>query len=105
MRTLIPLLSAAFALTLFCRTASAHDGRPHSESAQAQLHINVILVPAVQPPHHRERHDRDDAAVTYNLSPAADNYSVSEETRKMVIDANGSNPTRESVQVTTVVLK
>ena len=80
MRTLVPLLTAVVALTLLCRTAFAHDGRPHSDSTQAQVHINVIIVPAVLPPHHLEHHDRDDATVTYDLSPDANNYSVSEQT-------------------------
>ena len=107
MRTVIRLLCAAFALTLLCLPASAqngHNGRA-GRTAQAELHINVIVVPVVLPPRHHERHDRDDDEVSYNFAQSAERLSVIEETRRMLVDVNGSAERQEQVRLTTIVTK
>jgi len=108
MRTVSKILCTALALTLLCRPASAQDGRngrTSTRTAQAALHINVIVVPVVLPPRHREHHDRDDKEVSYDLAPQAERLSVIEETRRMLVDVNGGAEKQAQVRLTTIVAK
>jgi hypothetical protein len=108
MRTVSKILCAAFALTLLCRPASAQNGRngrTATRTAQAELHISVIVVPVVLPPRLQERHDRVTAEVSYDLAPSAERLSVTEETRSMPVDINSRGKTAEPVRLTTVVAK
>ncbi len=108
MRTVSKILCAALALTLLCWPASAQDGRngrTSTRTAQAELHISVIVVPVVLPPRHREHHDRDDKEVSYDLAPQAERLSVIEETRRMLVDANGGAEKQAQVRLTTIVAK
>jgi hypothetical protein len=99
------LLCVAFTLAALCTATVAEDGHRHRGSAQAELHIRVIVVPAVVPPHHKDHngeHDRDEAAVTYSLSPsAAERLSISQEMRTMLLDSGK----HEQVQLTTLVIE
>jgi hypothetical protein len=103
MRTLSTLLCTAFALALLCPLASAEKKDRHrNDKQQAELRIRAVIVPAVFPPRHKGGdHDRDDARVIYNLSPLAEQFTVTEETRSMLVD----DLRHEQVQLTTVVLK
>jgi hypothetical protein len=108
MRTVSKILCAAFALTLLYQPASAQNGRngrTATRTAQAELHISVIVVPVVLPPRHHEHHDLDAAEVSYDLAPSAERLSVTEETRSMLVDMNRRGKTAEPVRLTTVVAK
>lgn len=91
---------------------SAQTARIHSNGAQANLRIDVKVVPAVAV-HHRDkdddkdkdRHkDQKDDAVFYNLNPRHEELSVSEETRLIMVDS-GSTPKQEQVRIITIVPK
>lgn len=103
-RWLSKLLWAAFTLAALCTPAAAEDGRRAGKTAQAELHIQVIVAPVVFPPRkdHDRGHDADDAAVIYNLSSSiTEKLSISHELRTMLMDSGR----QEQVQVTTVVMK
>ena len=85
-------LFAALAMLAFSLCASAQSRHGNSNTAQAELHVNVIVVPTVAPPHHKDR-DRDDAMVAYDLRPDDERLSVSEETRPMLV-TSGNSPAR-----------
>jgi hypothetical protein len=102
MRTLCRLLCTAFVLALLCPLASAEKDRHRNDGQQAELHIRVVIVPVVFPPHHKDRdRDRDDGGVIYNLSSLTEKFTATEETRSMLVDGLK----HEQVQLTTVVLK
>jgi hypothetical protein len=101
MRALSTLLCTAFALALLGAPAGAEDGRKHTDKAQAELHIHVMIAPVVFPPRHKDRDHDHAAAVVYNLSAPAEEFTITQETRSMAI--NGLK--QEQVQLTTVVLK
>jgi len=73
------------------------------------LHINVIVVPVLLPPHDHKRHDRDrdrdrgEDLVTYDLAPQRESLSITKEVRPMLIQTNGKSVERQLVQLTTVV--
>jgi len=99
------LLSASLSLPLSAQTA-----RIHSSGAQANLHIDVKVVPAV---HHHDKDrdkdknkdgDREDSLVSYNLNPQHEELSVTEETRLMMVDS-GNAVRQEQVRAITVVPK
>ena len=98
------LMCAALALTLLYAPARAekdHD-RDRDERKQPELHIRVVILPAVIPPRHKDRdHDRDDAAVIYRLAPEREDFSVKKEFRSMLIESGR----QEQVELTTVVVK
>jgi hypothetical protein len=107
MRTLRTLFAAfiAGALSLASPAQNAPTG---NSTAQAGLQINVIVVPAVAPPHDRHRdHDkgRDDVAVSYNLGSQRDTLSVTEEVRPMLVNDGNSVARQEQVRITTVVAR
>jgi len=105
MRTL-KTLCAAIALGAMGLPASTQNAKIHSNTTQAELRIHVIVVPAVAI--HRHHHDkdknkdRDDAAVTYDLQPQPEEYSVTEEVRPMLVDSGNR---QEQVRIITVVPK
>ncbi|MGC2697798.1 MAG: hypothetical protein WA738_18580 [Candidatus Angelobacter sp.] len=103
LRTLTTLLVTAFGLILLCQRAAAANGRAHSSAAQVGLHINVVIMPVVMPPNPRERHDRDDATVAFNLAPSTKNISVSEEMRPMRVEVDDRTTREEEVRILTVV--
>ena len=104
MRTLA-VLCAAFAVITFCSPLSAQKAHTNSSTAQAELHINVIVVPTVAPPRHREHHGRDEDSVIYDLSPRDEQLSVIEEVRPMRVEVKGKGVQQEPVQLTTVVVR
>src|SRR3954453_427114 len=101
------LFAASLSLPLSAQTA-----RIHSSEAQPNLRIDVKVVPAVAI-HHRDKDDenkdkdrdrkddaRKDDAVSYNLNPRQEEFSVTEETRPMLIDS-GSSVRQEQVRAVT----
>ena len=92
---------------------SAQNARIHESGAQANLRIEVKVVPAVAV-HHRDndndkdkdknRDRKDGAAVTYNLNPQPEELSVIEEMRPMLVDSS-NNAIQEQVRTITVVPK
>jgi len=101
------LLAASLSLPLSAQTA-----RIHSSGAQANLRIEIKIVPAVAVHHHDKDRDKDndkdgdreDGAVIYNLNPQREEFSVSEETRPMMVDS-GNTLRQEQVRAITVVPK
>jgi len=98
------LLAASLSVPLSAQTA-----RIHSNGAQANLRIDVKVVPAVRV-HHRDRdddkdknRDRDDA-VSFNLNPSHEEFSVTEEVRPMLVDS-GNSLRQEQVRSITIVPK
>ena len=95
------LMCTALALTLLHAPARAENNHDRDETKQPELHISLVIAPAVVAPHQTDRaHDGDDA-VTYKLAPTAEEFSVNKEQRLMLVDGIR----QEQVQVTTVVLK
>ncbi|HLY92018.1 MAG TPA: hypothetical protein VKQ89_02055 [Candidatus Angelobacter sp.] len=96
------LMCAILAFALPCAASENRD--PHRvKTPDPGLRIRLVIVPAVLPPHHKD-HDRErdrDHAVTYNLLPIPEEFSVSRETRAMPV----GGMRQEQVQLTTVVLK
>ena len=93
---------------------SAQTVRIHSSGPQANLRIEVKVVPAVAV-HHRDKDDDDDkekdkdrgrkdAAVSYNLNPRREEFSVTEELRSMVVES-GNTVRQEQVRAITIVPK
>lgn len=107
MRTLRILCTAFVAVTLGL-ASPAQNARSNTSAAQAELHINVIVVPVVAPPHHKQRDrdgGRDDEAVTYNLNSPQEKLSVTEEVRPMLVHEGSSVARQEQVRIITVVAK
>ena len=96
-------LAASFSL-------SAQTTRIHSNGAQANLRIDVHVVPAVGVHDHDKDKDKDqdkdrkDDAVFYNLNPRYEEFSVTEEVRPMLVDS-GKIVQQEQVRAITVVPK
>jgi|SRR4051812_18006513 hypothetical protein len=107
------LLAAFLSLPLSAQTA-----RIHSNGAQAKLRIDVKVVPAVAV-HHRDKDDdkdkdkdgdrkddgRQDDAVSYNLNPQHEEFSVTEEMRSMLVDSGTNTVQQEQVRAITIVPK
>jgi hypothetical protein len=100
--------------TLLSFPLSAQNTRTHSGGAQANLRIEVKVVPAVGV-HHRDKDrdrdkdqdedkDRKAEAVSYNLNLRHQEFSVTEETRSMLVDS-GNTVRQEQVRAITVVPK
>lgn len=104
-------LCAAIALAVMNLPAFAQNAQIHSNTTQAELRIHVIEVPAVAlHRHHKDKdkdkkEDRDEGAVTYDLQPQREEYSVSEEVRPMLVDFGGNAARQEQVRIITVVPK
>jgi len=100
-------LCAAMALVAMGLPLSAQNAHIHSNTTQAGLRIEAIVVPAVAlHRHHRDKDkdrdkDRDEAAVAYDLQPPLEEFSVTEEVRPMLVDATR----HEQVRIITVVAK
>jgi hypothetical protein len=101
------LLAASLSLPL-----SAQSARTHGSGAQANLRIDVKVVPALAV-HHRDKDDdkdknkdggRKDDAVSYNLNPRHEELSVTEETRPMLVDS-GATVRQEQGRAITIVPK
>jgi hypothetical protein len=103
------LLAASLSVPL-----SAQTTRIHSNGAQANLRIEVKVVPAVAV-HHRDKDDDDkdkdqhkdrkDDAISYNLNPQHEELSVTEETRPMLLDSGNNAVQQEQVRTITMVPK
>jgi hypothetical protein len=93
--------------------ATAQTARIHSNGAQSNLRIEVKVVRAVAI-HHRDKNDDEDNdkdkdrgrkdAVSYNLNPRHEEFSVTEEMRPMLVDS-GSTVRQEQVRAITIVPK
>jgi len=101
-----------FVLLAASLSLSAQTARIHSNGAQANLRIEVKVVPAVAV-HHRDKdddkdkdqhRDQKDDAVSYNLNPQHEELSVTEETRLMMVDS-GNSVHQEQVRAITIVPK
>ena len=107
-RTLVTLC-AAIALASMGSPMSAQNAQTHSNTTQAEMRIEAIVVPAVAlHRHHGDKDkdedkdkDRDEAPVTYDLQPQREEFSVTEEVRPMLVDATR----HEQVRIITVVAK
>lgn len=102
-------LCAAMALVAMRSPASAQNAQIHNNTTQSELRIHVIVVPAVAlHRHHRDKDkdkDRDEGAVTYDLQPQHEEFSVTEEVRPMLVDASDNTARPEQVRIITVVPK
>ena len=111
LRTGFVLLAASLSLPLFAQ--NSQTARIHSNGAQANLRIDVKVVPAVAV-HHRDKDEdndkdkdrdrKDGAAVTYNLNPDHEGLSIIEETRTMMVDSDNT-VRQEQVRAITIVPK
>jgi hypothetical protein len=95
------LMCAALALTLFSALAGAQKDLRRADTPGPELNISLVVVPVVFPMPLTDRSHARREAVTYSFSPSVGEFSVSQETRSMVIDGFR----HEQVQLTTVVLK
>ncbi len=101
------LLAVSLSIPLSAQTAHIH-----STGAQANLRIDVNVVPAVGVHDHDKDKDKDhdkdgrrnDAAVSYNLNPRHEEFSVTEEMRSMLVDS-GNTVRQEQVRAITIVPK
>ena len=106
------IASVLFAASL-CVPISAQTVRIHESGAQANLRIEVNVVPAVAVHHHDKDRDKDKDkdgrgegdAVTYNLNPQHEELSVIEETRPILVDSGNNTVQQEQVRTITVVPK
>lgn len=110
MRPLNALCAAAIAFVTMSLPLSAQNAQIHSNTTQAELRIHAIVVPAVAlHRHHSDKDDkdknRDEGAVTYDLQPQREEYSVTEEVRPMRVDSGNSAARQEQVRIITVVAK
>ncbi|HEX4604935.1 MAG TPA: hypothetical protein VH724_13130 [Candidatus Angelobacter sp.] len=98
-----------FAATVLTLSSYGQDGRSKGSSAQAELHISVIVAPVVFPPRDHRHGDRDrdrgKDSVTYNLPSEEDRLSITQEVKPMLVDVNGKGAERQPVQLTTVVAR
>jgi hypothetical protein len=97
---------ALAASVLLSLPLAAQNARPHDPGAQANLRINVNVVPAIDPDrHHKDKDkDRDHEAVSYNLMRRDEEVSISREIRSMLVEAQGGAQ-EQPVEMTTVVSK
>lgn len=97
------LLAASLSVLLSAQTA-----RIRSNGAQANLRIEVKVVPAVAVHRHDKDKDNDgrkeDGAVSYNLNPRQEEFSVIEEMRPMMVDS-GKTLRQDQVRAITIVPK
>lgn len=97
------LVCTALALTLVYASARAEKerDRDRDQKKQPELHIRLVVVPAVIPPHHNDRDHGSEDAVIYKLEPVAEQFSIKKEYRPMVVETGR----QEQVQLTTIVVK
>jgi hypothetical protein len=105
-------IGCALFAALLSLPLSAQSARIHSSGPQANLRIEVKVVPAVAV-HHRDKDDgedkdrdkdrgRKDAVVSYNLNPRHEEFSVTEELRPMLVES-GSTVRQQQVRAITIV--
>jgi hypothetical protein len=109
LRLACPLLAALLSVPLTAQNAHIHNTGP-----QANLRIEVRVVPAVGIHHpdkdrdkgqdKNETKDRKAEAVSYNLNPRHGEFSITEELRPMLVDS-GNMVRQEQVRAITVVPK
>lgn len=110
MRTLRTLCTA-IALATMVLPVSAQNAQPNNNTAQAELRIHVIVVPAVALHRHHKDQDKDkkgdldESAVTYDLQPQREEFSVTEEVHPMLVDSGNNAARQEQVRIITVVAK
>ena len=103
-RTLVTLC-AIIALAAMGLPVSAQNAQPRTNVPQADLRIKVIVVPAIAPHHKDKDKDRDEGAITYDLQPQREEFSVTEEVRPMLVDIGNNAARQEQVRIITVVPK
>jgi hypothetical protein len=103
-RTLVTMC-ATIALVAMGLPLSAQNTRPRANVPQADLRIKVIVVPAIAPHHKDKDQDRDEGAVTYDLQPQREEFSVTEEVRPMLVDTGNNAARQAQVRIITVVPK
>jgi hypothetical protein len=105
-------IGSALLAVLLSVAATAQTARIHSNGAQSNLRIEVRVVRAVAI-HQRDKDDdkdkdqhrnQKDDAVSYNLNPRHEEFSVTEELRPMLVDS-GSTVRQEQVRAITIVPK
>ena len=100
------ILKQAIALTLLSIFLAvpilAQNGRSGGNSPQAVLHIRVHVVPAVMPPHPRER--PPDSAITYNVPAQETSTEVIETTRELPGSSVGGNAGTGSIVLHTLTV-
>jgi hypothetical protein len=105
-------IGCALLAAFLSMAATAQTARIHSTGPQAKLRIDVNVVPAVGVHDHDKDKDKDhdkdgrrnDAAVSYNLNPRHEEFSVTEEMRPMLVDS-GNTMRQEQVRAITIVPK
>jgi hypothetical protein len=109
-RMLALRIGCAFLAAFLSVPLSAQSARIHSSEAQPNLRIEVRVVPAVGI-HHRDKDkdndedkSREAGAVSYNLNPRHEEFSITEELRPMLVDS-GNTVRQEQVRAITVVPK
>ncbi|HEX9254547.1 MAG TPA: hypothetical protein VF938_03340 [Candidatus Angelobacter sp.] len=103
-RTLMTLC-AAIALVAMSLPVSAQNARPRTSVPEADLRIKVIVVPAIAPHRKDKDKDHDEGAVTYDLQPQREEFSVTEEVRPMLVNGGNNAAQHEQVRIITVVPK
>ncbi|MGZ4875199.1 MAG: hypothetical protein ACXV5R_08520 [Candidatus Angelobacter sp.] len=103
----LKILGVAIVLVTLGLPLSAQNGQQHSNVPQANLRLNVNVVPAVGPHHHHKNKDRDqnEGVVSYDLNPEREELSVTEEVRPMLADSGNNAVRQEQVRIITVVPK
>jgi hypothetical protein len=106
-------IGCALLAVLLSVAATAQTARIHSNGTQSNLRIEVKVVRAVAI-HHRDRDDDEDKdrdtdrgrkdAVSYNLNPRHEEFSVTQEMRTMPVDS-GNTVRQEQVRAITIVPK
>jgi|GEM_PF-4481903 hypothetical protein len=107
MRTL-KFFCAAFALVTGAVPTFAQNRQASASFAQAELEIRVTVAPVILPPRHDRDRDRDrdnHRMVSYHLSSPEPQLYVTKEVRRMLVSVNGSSPSQQPVQLTTVVVQ
>ena len=104
-------IGCAFLAAFLSIPLSAQTARIHSGGTQANLRININVVPAVAV-HHRDNDKdkdkdgrREEDAVSYDLNPRHEEFSISEEMRSMLVDSGDNTFRQEQVQAITIVPK
>lgn len=108
MRTL-KFCCAAFVLIVIMAglPLSAQNGQSHGNSAQAELHISVIVAPVILPPRrdrHEDRDEKETGMISYHLGAQGTQLSVTQEVHPMLVSVNGTAE-KQPVQLTTVVVQ
>jgi len=97
-------LVAAFLLT---SPLAAQNARTRNTGPQANLHLKVNVVRAVDVRHHDKDKDRDkdDSTISYDLMPRDEELSVTREVRPMLVEVQGIGAQKQPVNLTTVVAR